>query len=216
MMKRLKTIVAGVALLLMSLGTMHTDQAQAATLLTKGVSSGDVWDLQFRLRTLGYDQLVLDGQFGSQTSSTVRQFQKDYGLPSDGVVGEETWKALKKYSLNQSELDIMAKVINSEARGEPYEGQVAVGAVIMNRIGSSQFPDNIYNVVFQPGAFTAVADGQYALTPNKSAYLAAQDALRGWDPTYNSLYYFNPKTATSKWIWSRPQTVTIGQHIFAK
>lgn len=110
----------------------------------------------------------------------------------------------------------MAKVIYSEARGEPYEGQVAVGAVIMNRIQSGQFPNNIHDVVFQPGAFTAVDDGQYTLTPDATAYLAAQDALRGWDPTNQSLYYFNPITATSKWIWSRPQTVTIGNHIFAK
>jgi N-acetylmuramoyl-L-alanine amidase len=216
MLKRLKIFIAGVALLLVSLGALDTDQAQAAALLTKGVSSGDVWDLQYRLRTLGYDQLVLDGQFGSQTLSVVRQFQRDYGLPSDGVVGKKTWKVLKTYSLNQRELDIMAKVINSEARGEPYVGQVAVGAVIMNRIQSGQFPNNIHGVVFQSGAFTAVDDGQYALTPNKSAYLAAHDALRGWDPTNQSLYYFNPETATSKWIWSRPQTVSIGQHIFAK
>nr|WP_256223828.1 cell wall hydrolase [Paenibacillus sp. 1_12] len=200
----------------MSLGTLHTDQAQASALLTKGISSGDVWDMQFRFRTLGYDQQVLDGIFGSQTLATVKQFQQDYGLTPDGVVGEQTWKTLKTYSLNQNELDIMAKVIYSEARGEPYEGQVAVGAVIMNRIESGQFPDNIHDVVFQAGAFTAVDDGQYALTPDKTAYLAAQDALRGWDPTNQSLYYFNPKTATSRWIWSRPQTITIGNHIFAK
>lgn len=110
----------------------------------------------------------------------------------------------------------MAKIINSEARGEPYKGQVAVGAVVMNRIQSAQFPDNIRDVVFQPGAFTAVDDGQYWLTPNKTAYLAAQDAVRGWDPTNNSLYYFNPDTATSAWIWSRPQTVKIGKHIFCQ
>lgn len=112
-------------------------------------------------------------------------------------------------------MDILAKVIYSEARGEPYKGQVAVGAVVMNRIQSSQFPNNIKDVVFQKGAFTAVSDGQYWLTPNRTAYLAALDAVRGWDPTTNSLYYFNPDTATSAWIWSRPQNLKIGKHIFA-
>ncbi len=109
---------------------------------------------------------------------------------------------------------MIAKVIYSEARGEPYSRQVAVGAVVMNRIQSSLFPDNIRDVVFQPGAFTAIADGQYWLVPNRTADLAALDAVRGWDPTHNSLYYFNPSTATSKWIWSRPQNLSIGNHIF--
>ncbi|WP_141334652.1 MULTISPECIES: spore cortex-lytic enzyme [unclassified Paenibacillus] len=218
-MMRMRAFAFLVAVLLISAGTFHEGHAQAATkpaVLTKGTSNGDVWDLQFRLKTLGYYQTALDGQFGTQTLTAVRKFQKDYGLAPDGVVGPNTWKALKKYSLNRSELDVMAKIINSEARGEPYKGQVAVGAVVMNRIQSAQFPDNIRDVVFQPGAFTAVDDGQYWLTPNKTAYLAAQDAVRGWDPTNNSLYYFNPDTATSAWIWSRPQTVKIGKHIFAK
>lgn len=112
-------------------------------------------------------------------------------------------------------MDILAKVIYSEARGESYKGQVAVGAVVLNRLQSDQFPDTIKDVVFQPRAFTAVDDGQYYLTPDRTAYLAAQDAVRGWDPTYGSLYYFNPETATSEWIWSRPQKIKIGNHIFA-
>lgn len=218
-MKRMKAFAFLVALLLISAGTLQTGHAQAAataTVLTKGMSNGDVWDLQFRLKTLGYYQQPLDGQFGPKTLSAVYRFQQNYGLTPDGIVGPETWKALKKFSLNQSELDIMAKVIYSEARGESYKGQVAVGAVVMNRIQSGKFPNNIRDVVFQPGAFTAVDDGQYWLTPNKTAYLAALDAVRGWDPTYNALYYFNPDTATSSWIWSRPQTVRIGNHIFAK
>lgn len=206
-------------LLLMSMlviGGVSAPQAQAAPLLTQGSTGGDVWDLQFRLSTLGYYQMPLDGIYGSHTAAAVSRYQKNYGLTPDGKVGSATWRSLKKYTLNQQEMDIMARVIYSEARGEPYAGQVAVGAVVMNRIQSGQFPDNIRDVVFQPGAFTAVDDGQYWLTPNRTAYRAAYDAVRGWDPTGDALYYFNPVTATSKWIWTRPQTLQIGKHIFAK
>ncbi|MGO4787040.1 spore cortex-lytic enzyme [Paenibacillus sp. 2KB_20] len=188
---------------------------EAAPLLKPGSENGDVWDLQYRLKTLDFYTLPLDGKYGANTKAAVIRFQKEYGVPADGITGAQTWRQLKKYTLNQSEMDIMAKVIYSEARGEPYKGQVAVGAVVMNRIQSSEFPNDIRGVVFQKGAFTAVDDGQYWLTPDRTAYLAALDAVRGWDPTYESLYYFNPKTATSKWIWSRPQVLQIGNHIFA-
>lgn len=204
-------------LLLLGLVSMATmiGSASAAPVLTVGSSSGDVWDLQYRLKTLDFYTQPLDGVYGSQTKAAVAKFQKAYGLSADGVTGTKTWNALKKYTLNIEEMDILAKVIYSESRGEPYKGQVAVGAVVMNRIQSSQFPNNIKDVVFQNGAFTAVSDGQYWLTPNQTAYLAALDAVRGWDPTNNSIYYFNPDTATSAWIWSRPQNLKIGKHIFA-
>ncbi|WP_397334176.1 spore cortex-lytic enzyme [Paenibacillus macerans] len=191
----------------------ETTQAAASTQKV-GSTGGDVWDLQYRLKALGLFNQQLTGYYGTHTKNAVQSFQRNYGLQVDGKAGLHTWQALKKYSLNQSEMDIMARVIYSEARGEPYVGQVAVGAVVMNRIQSAKFPDNIRDVVFQPGAFTAVDDGQFWLSPDKTAYLAAQDAVRGWDPTYNSLFYFNPKTATSSWIWTRPQNVTIGNHIF--
>lgn len=190
--------------------------ARAEAVLKQGSSGDYVWDLQYRLKTIGLFDRELTGYFGTHTRQAVVKFQKKYGLQADGIVGSATWKALRKYTLNKSEMDIMARVIHGEARGEPYKGQVAVGAVVMNRIRSSHFPDTIRGVVFQPGAFTAVSDGQYWLTPNATAYRAALDAVRGWDPTGGALYYFNPKTATSKWIWSRTQTVTIGNHIFAK
>ena len=186
----------------------------AASTLQAGSTGGDVWDLQYRLKALGLFNQQLTGFYGTHTKAAVQSFQRNYGLQIDGKAGPQTWRALKKYSLNQSEMDILARVIYSEARGEPYVGQVAVGAVVMNRIQSDRFPDNIRDVVFQRGAFTAVDDGQFWLKPDKTAYLAAQDAVRGWDPTYNSLFYFNPKTATSAWIWTRPQNVTIGNHIF--
>lgn len=190
--------------------------AEASVQLQPGSTGGDVWDLQYRLKTLGYYELPMDGVYGPHTAEAVRKYQRNYGLPADGIAGKKTWASLKKHTLNRSEMDIMARIIYSEARGEPYTGQVAVGAVVMNRIRSPLFPDNIRDVVFQPGAFTAVDDGQYWLTPNRTAYLAALDAVRGWDPTGGSLYYFNPDTATSKWIWTRKQTVKIGRHIFAK
>lgn len=204
-------------LLLLGLVSMATmiGSASAAPVLTVGSSSGDVWDLQYRLKALNFYTQPLDGVYGLQTKAAVAKFQKAYGLSADGVTGTKTWNALKKYTLNIEEMDILAKVIYSESRGEPYKGQVAVGAVVMNRIQSSQFPDNIKDVVFQKGAFTAVSDGQYWLTPNRTAYLAALDAVRGWDPTNNSIYYFNPDTATSAWIWTRPQNLKIGKHIFA-
>ncbi len=204
-------------LLLLGLVSMATmiGSASAAPVLSVGSSSGDVWDLQYRLKTLDYYTQPLDGVYGSQTKAAVAKFQQNYGLNADGITGSKTWAALKKYTLNINEMDILAKVIYSESRGEPYKGQVAVGAVVMNRIQSSQFPDTIKEVVFQNGAFTAVSDGQYWLTPNETAYKAALDAVRGWDPTYNSIYYFNPDTATSAWIWSRPQNIKIGKHIFA-
>lgn len=198
-------------------GTMAAPQtARAAVTLQLGSEGGDVWDLQYRLQLLGYYGMPLDGKFGNHTKQAVRKYQQNYGLPVDGIAGPATWASLKKYTLNMAEMDMMARIIYSEARGESYTGQVAVGAVVMNRIRSPLFPDDIAGVIFQPRAFTAVDDGQYWLTPDKTAYLAAWDAVRGWDPTGGSLYYFNPDTATSAWIWSRPQTVKIGHHIFAK
>ena len=117
---------------------------------------------------------------------------------------------------NSNNVNLIAKAIYGEARGEPYVGQVAVGAVIMNRVKSSSFPNTISGVIYQSGAFDAVSDGQINMTPDSTAKKAAQDALNGWDPSYGAIYYFNPSTATNKWIWSRPMTVTIGKHRFCK
>ena len=190
--------------------------SHAASNLSSGSTGGDVWDLQYRLKAIGLYKQQLTGYYGSYTKSAVKNFQQKYGLQADGRVGPKTWQVLKRYSLNKSEMDVLARLIHSEARGEPYKGQVAVGAVVMNRIQSNLFPNNIREVVFQPGAFTAVDDGQFWLNPDSTSYLAALDAVRGWDPTHGSLYYFNPQTATSKWIWSRPQKLTIGNHIFTE
>ncbi|NIK68008.1 MULTISPECIES: cell wall hydrolase [unclassified Paenibacillus] len=190
--------------------------AAAPATLSYGDSGPDVPDLQFRLKTLGYfDNTAITTFYGKMTEEAVRKFQADYGLKSDGVAEEKTWTQLKKVSANQEELDLLARIVYAEARGESYKGQVAVAAVVLNRLDADGFPKTIKGVIEQSGAFTAVDDGQYYLKPDSTAYKAALDALGGKDPSNGALYYFNPKTATSKWIWSRKQTVQIGNHIFA-
>ncbi|WP_308633824.1 cell wall hydrolase [Paenibacillus silvisoli] len=190
-------------------------QAAAAPTLQKGSKGGDVADLQFRLQTLGFFKAKITTTYGMATRNAVANFQRANGLKADGVAGPKTWGKLKKLSVNKPELSKLARIIYSEARGEVYKGQVAVGAVVMNRLKSPLFPKTLSAVIFQPYAFTAVADGQYWLLPNNSAFLAAKDAVRGWDPTKEALYYYNPVTAKSEWIRSRKVTTKIGRHVFA-
>lgn len=181
--------------------------------------------VQTKLKRWGYYKGNIDGIYGPKTKEAVKYFQRKNGLTVDGIVGPKTAAALgmtlssssstSSSSQSSSDLYLLAKCVYAEARGEPYEGQVAVAAVILNRVKSASFPNTIAGVIYQPYAFTAVSDGQINLTPNDTAYKAAQDALNGWDPTYGCLYYYNPATATSSWIWSRKTVVTIGKHVFA-
>ena len=193
--------------------------------LSKYGSRGtEVRTIQEKLKRWGYYSGSVDGIYGSQTVSAVKKFQKKNGLTVDGIAGTQTHKAMgitsssssSSSSNNSSNVNLLARVVYGEARGEPYTGQVAVAAVVLNRVKSSKFPNTISGVVYQSGAFDAVADGQINMTPDTTAKKAAQDALNGWDPSYGAIYYFNPSTATNKWIWSRPMTVTIGKHRFCK
>ena len=197
--------------------------------LSKYGSRGEeVRQIQTKLKRWGYYNGNVDGIFGSGTLEAVKWFQRKNGLQVDGIAGKKTLEAMgifnssnssnsnSSVSTNSNDLNLLARVIYGEARGEPYTGQVAIGAVVLNRVRNSSFPNTIAGVVYQSGAFDAVSDGQINLTPNSTAKKAAQDALNGWDPTYGAIYYFNPKTATNKWIWSRPMTVTIGKHRFCK
>ncbi|MCI6542580.1 MAG: spore cortex-lytic enzyme [Firmicutes bacterium] len=173
--------------------------------------------IQQRLSDLGYYNGAIDGVINWETTQAIKKFQYDYGVVQDGIVGPETARLLG-INLNEqsnNDLYLLAKCVYAEARGEPYVGQVAVAAVILNRVKHPDFPNTIYGVVYQPWAFTAVYDGQIGYEPNETAYQAAQDALNGWDPTYGSIYYYNPATATSQWIFSRKVVVTIGKHVFA-
>lgn len=186
------------------------------------ITSAELKTAQTKLKRWGYYTGSVDGINGPLTKQAVRYFQSKNGLSVDGIIGSQTAAALgmtlsgSSSSLSSSDLNLLARCVYAEARGEPYTGQVAVAAVVLNRVKSASFPNTIAGVIYQPYAFTAVDDGQINLTPNSTAYKAAQDALNGWDPTYGCIYYFNPATATSSWIWSREQVVTIGKHIFAR
>ena len=193
--------------------------------LSKYGSQGEeVRQIQTKLKRWGYYNGSVDGIYGSKTLAAVKSFQKKNGLTVDGIAGTKTLNAMGITSSsnssgttsNSSNVNLLAHLIYGEARGESYIGQVAVGAVIMNRVKSSLFPNTIAGVIYQKGAFDAVSDGQINMNPDNTAKKAAQDAINGWDPSYGAIYYFNPATATNKWIWSRPVTVTIGKHRFCK
>ena len=195
------------------------------TLSKYGSKGSEVTQIQTKLKRWGYYSGNIDGIYGTQTVNAVKYFQRKNGLTADGIAGPATLKAMgimtsssssSSSSSYNSNLNLLSRVIYGEARGEPYTGQVAVGAVVMNRIKSSSFPNTLSGVVYQSGAFDAVKDGQVNLIPDSTARKAAQDAMNGWDPSYGAIYYFNPSTATNKWIWSRPMTVTIGKHRFCK
>ena len=199
--------------------------ATVETLSKYGSRGSEVTQIQTKLKRWGYYSGNIDGIYGTQTVNAVKYFQRKNGLTADGIAGPATLKAMgimtsssssSSSSSYNSNLNLLSRVIYGEARGEPYTGQVAVGAVVMNRIKSSLFPNTLSGVVYQSGAFDAVKDGQVNLTPDSTARKAAQDAMNGWDPSYGAIYYFNPSTATNKWIWSRPMTVTIGKHRFCK
>lgn len=198
-------------------------QTQPVALVSWGTSGDLVRQTQQRLKDLGYYTGTVDGIFGSRTYEAILAFQEATGLTPDGIAGDATLSALgisggggTRPPLNEDDLMLLASIIHGEARGEPYEGQVAVGAVVLNRVESPDFPDTVAEVIFQRGAFDAVADNQFYLTPNETAIQAAEDALNGWDPVSGALYYWNPATATSRWIWSIPITNRIGRHVFGK
>ncbi len=233
-LKNKKQIIALIAivLILMTLVSIvyiyniYKKQNETLETLSKYGSRGsEVTQIQTKLKRWGYYSGNVDGIYGTQTVNAVKYFQRKNGLTADGIAGPATLKAMgimtssttsSSSSNYNSNLNLLARLIYGEARGEPYMGQVAVGAVVMNRVKSSSFPNTISGVIYQSGAFDVVSDGQINLTPNSTAQKAAQDALNGWDPSYGAIYYFNPSTATNKWIWSRPMTVTIGKHRFCK
>lgn len=198
---------AAAAMMILAVLGFAQPEAQAASLRMGSVGS-DVTYVQTILTKLGYFHTEATGYYGPITTEAVRQLQRDFDLETTGGVGPKTEKLLR-------EIAIMAHVVYGESRGESYQGQVAVAAVILNRVESVEFPDTVNDVVFQMNAFTAVNDGQYALEPDYIAYHAVKDALLGWDPSSGSVYYYNPALAMDPWIFTRTVTKQIGNHHFA-
>lgn len=202
--------------------SLFSSYVQTRSALSKyGSVSEEVRAIQERLKYLGYDIGAVDGVYGSKTQKAVYRYQRANGLKADGIAGKQTLAMLgiKTNSAsvsNSNDINLLAQIINAEARGETFEGQVAVGAVVLNRVNHTSFPGTISGVIFQPGAFTAITDGQWHAGMSDSAYRAAILAYNGWDPTGGAIYYYNPAKTTNSWIYSRPVVAKIGKHVFAK
>lgn len=194
-------------------------QSSAAVTYRKGSTGTTVTQIQTKLKSWGYYSGEVDGVYGSATETAVKLFQSKNGLTADGLCGPATLAALgisvsTASSSSSADVYLLARLISAEARGEPYEGQVAVGAVVLNRMKHPSFPNTMSGVIYQSGAFSCIYDGQFNEPVSSTCYQAARDAINGWDPSGGAIYYFNPSTATSSWIWSRPLLVTIGKHRF--
>ena len=217
-MKKSVRVIA-LSLLLVSLLALSA----SASVVAWGSRGSQVSLVQQKLKQYGYYYGAVDGVFGKETYNAVVWFQEKNGLKADGAVGPSTAAALgitltgtvSASTYQESEVRILARLVSGEARGEPYVGQVAVAAVVLNRVKSPAFPNTISGVIFQTGAFDAVWDGQFDMEPTENSVRAARDALNGWDPTGGCLYYYNPSTATNSWIWTRQVQLTIGKHAFA-
>ncbi|MBO7215131.1 MAG: spore cortex-lytic enzyme [Clostridia bacterium] len=207
----------------------YNEPSIETAIVSSNSAKSDIKLVQQKLKNWGYYNGSVDGIYGPKTKEAVKYFQRKNGLTVDGIVGNKTLKAMgistsqlsgssgssSSLGYTNSDIKLLARLIYAEARGEPYQGQVAVGAVVLNRVKSSSFPNTISGVIYQPYAFTCVNDGQINLSPNQTALNAAKDAMNGWDPTYGCIYYYNPKVALSSWIYSRKTVVTIGNHVFA-
>ena len=215
-------VVAIVLLNLFVIALLPSDHAVDA-LSKLGSTGSEVRQIQTKLINWGYLNDKVDGIYGTKTRDAVIAFQKKNGLTADGIAGPATLQAMGIFSSfsgsssqsgGQSDLNLLARLISAEARGESYTGQVAVGAVVLNRVEHPSFPDTIAGVIYQKGAFSCLDDGQFDQPVAESAYRAARDAMNGWDPSIGAIYYYNPVTATNQWIRSRPVIVQIGKHVF--
>lgn len=211
-------VVKKIISIVMSLILLVMTPSEILALSKRGSRGTEVRNIQTRLKNWGYLDGKVDGIYGAKTEAAVKKFQRKHGLTPDGIAGPATLAKIGLPTGNtssyQSNVNLLARVVSGEARGESYEGQVAIAAVVLNRVRHASFPSTIAGVIYQSGAFTAVSDGQINISPPQSCYNAARDALNGWDPTGGAIYYYNPVTATNSWIRSRKIVKTIGKHVF--
>lgn len=215
--KRLSVVL--IAIFLLNIGIILFAQNAKAASLKRGSTGSTVEQVQSKLKDQKFYFGAVDGIYGSKTEKAVRNYQQKYGLTVDGKVGKQTLSALgiasnEASNSNSGDINLLARLISAEGRGEPYSGQVAIGAVVLNRIEHPSFPNSLAGVIYQNNAFTCIIDGQFDEPVADSAYRAARDAMNGSDPSGGAIYYFNPVTATSSWIWSRPLITVIGKHRF--
>lgn len=203
----------------------NTEKESQEVLSRLGSRGDEVRRIQRKLKELGFFTGSVDGIYGVKTQSAVKRFQRSVGITADGIAGNKTLlymglgggsTAASAGGFSSSDIYLLAKVIAAEARGESYTGQVAVGAVVLNRVDSSSFPDTVAGVVYQSGAFSAVTDSNWSVSPDSTSRKAAQDAINGWDPSGGALYYYNPAKTSNRWIRTRPVITTIGSHIFCR
>ena len=215
-----RACIALAVLFAINIAVISFAQKADAASYKRGSTGSVVSEIQQKLKNWGYYSADVDGIYGSRTEAAVLLFQQKNGLAADGKAGQETLAALGISSAGlieqntSGDVALLARLISAEARGESYEGQVAVGAVVLNRIAHPSFPNTLSGVIYQNGAFSCLYDGQFDQPVAQSAYAAARDAMNGYDPTGGAIYYFNPATATNAWIWSRPLIVQIGKHRF--
>lgn len=216
------------AMSLLSFGYTYADSKKendsTYTLSSLGSRGEEVRKVQKKLKELGYYSGSVDGIYGTGTKNAVKAFQKNCGIAADGIAGPKTLKYLGlssssttssgKYS--ESDIKLLSKLIAAEARGESYTGQVAVGAVVLNRVAHPSFPDTIAGVIYQKGAFSCVNDSNWSVSGNETSLKAARDCVNGWDPSGGAIYYFNPAKTSNSFMWSRPVIKTIGNHKFCK
>ena len=218
--KRKKLCIALVVVFAVNILIISLVQYVDAASYKKGSTGSVVSQIQTLLKNQGFYSGAVDGVYGSATEEAVKKYQKRFGLKVDGIAGDQTLSYMgikvqgSASSSGSGDVALLARLISAEARGEPYVGQVAVGAVVLNRMEHPSFPNTMSGVIYQSGAFTCIDDGQFNEPVADSAYRAARDAMNGWDPSGGAIYYFNPSTATSKWIWSRPLITVIGKHRF--